>query len=114
MKLRPRLLAGLLVAVALGAAGCGGSGGSGGGGGKLTLVAYSTPREAYEALIPGFQKTEAGKGVSFSQSYGGSGDQARSVENGLAADVVALSLEPDMTKLADAGLVAKRSEEHTS
>src|SRR5215203_4458850 len=106
MKLRPRLLAGLLVAVALGAAGCGGSGGSGGGG-KLTLVAYSTPREAYEALIPGFQKTDAGKGISFSQSYGGSGDQARAVENGLAADVVALSLEPDMTKLVDAGLVAK-------
>ena len=47
MKLRPRLLAGLLVAVALGAAGCGGSGGSGGGSDKLPLVAYSTPREAY-------------------------------------------------------------------
>src|SRR5215213_7650821 len=106
MKLRPRLLAGLLVAVALGAAGCGGSGGSGGSD-KLTLVAYSTPREAYEALIPAFQKTDAGQGVRFSQSYGGSGDQARAVENGLAADVVALSLEPDMTKLVDAGLVAK-------
>jgi sulfate/thiosulfate-binding protein len=114
MKLRPRLLAGLLVAVALGAAGCGGSGGSGGGGGKLTLVAYSTPREAYEALIPGFQKTEAGKGVSFSQSYGASGDQSRAVQNGLAADVVAFSLEPDMTKLVDAGLVAKdwNADEH--
>src|SRR5215217_3005911 len=102
MKLRPRLLAGLLVAVALGAAGCGGSGGSGGSGGnKLTLVAYSTPREAYEALIPAFQKSDAGKGVRVSQSYGASGDQARSVENGLAADVVALSLEPYMTKLVD-------------
>jgi ABC-type sulfate transport system substrate-binding protein len=89
MKLRPRLLAGLLVAVALGSAGCGGSGGSGGGSDKLTLVAYSTPREAYEALIPAFQKSDAGKGVRVSQSYGGSGDQARSVENGLAADVVA-------------------------
>src|SRR5215212_3839894 len=106
MKLRPRLLAGLLVAVALGAAGCGGSGGSGGSD-KLTLVAYSTPREAYEALIPGFQKTDAGQGISVSQSYGASGDQARAVQNGLAADVVALSLEPDMTKLVDAGLVAK-------
>ena len=104
MKLRPRLLAGLLVAVALGAAGCGGSGG---GSDKLTLVAYSTPREAYEALIPGFQKTDAGQGISVSQSYGASGDQARAVQNGLAADVVALSLEPDMTKLVDAGLVAK-------
>jgi sulfate/thiosulfate transport system substrate-binding protein len=104
MKGRAKFAA-LLVAGALLAAGCGGSGGSGGD--KLTLVAYSTPREAYEALIPGFQKTDAGKGVSFSQSYGASGDQARAVQSGLAADVVGLSLEPDMTKLVDAGLVAK-------
>jgi sulfate/thiosulfate transport system substrate-binding protein len=98
--------AALLVAGALLAAGCGG--GSGGSGGdRLTLVAYSTPREAYEQLIPEFQKTAAGKGVSFSQSYGASGDQSRAVQNGLAADVVAFSLEPDMTKLVDAGLVAK-------
>src|SRR5215213_2482364 len=108
MKVRARFAAGLVAAGMLLAAGCGGgSGGSGGGGGRLTLVAYSTPRGAYEALIPGFQKTDAGKGVSFSQSYGGSGDQARAVESGLAADVVAFSLDPDMTKLVDAGLVAK-------
>ena len=37
---------------------------------KLSLVAYSTPREAYGELIPAFQKTPAGDGVSFSQSYG--------------------------------------------
>jgi sulfate/thiosulfate-binding protein len=107
MKVRARFAAGLLAAGMLLAAGCGGSGGGGGGGDKLTLVAYSTPREAYEALIPGFQKTDAGKGVSFSQSYGGSGDQARAVQSGLAADVVAFSLEPDMTKLVEDGLVAK-------
>jgi len=106
MKVRARFAAGLLAAGMLLAAGCGGGSG-GSGGNKLTLVAYSTPREAYEALIPAFQKTDAGKGISFSQSYGGSGDQARAVESGLAADVVALSLEPDMTKLVDAGLVAK-------
>jgi sulfate/thiosulfate transport system substrate-binding protein len=106
MKVRARFGAALLAAVALLLAGCGGSGGSGGGD-KLTLVAYSTPREAYEQLIPAFQKTEAGKGVSFSQSYGSSGDQSRAIQNGLAGDVVALSLEPDMTKLVDAGLVAK-------
>jgi sulfate/thiosulfate-binding protein len=105
MKGRAKFAA-LLVAGALLAAGCGG--GSGGSGGdKLTLVAYSTPREAYEQLIPEFQKTAAGKGVSFSQSYGASGDQSRAVQNGLAADVVAFSLEPDMTKLVDDGLVAK-------
>src|SRR4029453_7697859 len=107
MKVRARFAAGLLVAGMVLAAGCGGSGGGGGGGGKLTLVAYSTPREAYQALIPGFQETDAGKGVSFSQSYGGSGDQARAVQSGLAADVVAFSLEPDMTKLVEDGLVAK-------
>jgi sulfate/thiosulfate transport system substrate-binding protein len=106
MKLRARLEAALLAAVALLAAGCGDAGGSGGGD-KLTLVAYSTPREAYEQLIPAFQKTEAGRGTSFSQSYGASGDQSRAIQNGLAADVVTLALEPDMTKLVDAGLVAK-------
>jgi sulfate/thiosulfate-binding protein len=104
MRTRARFAAALLVAGAVLAAGCGGSGGSGGD--KLTLVAYSTPREAYEQLIPGFQRTDAGKGVGFSQSYGSSGDQSRAVENGLAADVVTLALEPDMTKLVDAGLVA--------
>jgi sulfate/thiosulfate-binding protein len=107
MKVRAKFAAGLLAAGMLLAAGCGGSGGDGGGGGKLTLVAYSTPREAYEQLIPEFQKTEAGKGIGFSQSYGASGDQSRAVQNGLAADVVTLALEPDMTKLVDAGLVAK-------
>jgi sulfate/thiosulfate-binding protein len=107
MMRRARLGAALLATAALLVAGCGGSGGAGGAGaGRLTLVAYSTPREAYEALIPEFQKTAAGSGVAFSQSYGASGDQSRAVAAGLAADVVALSLEPDMTKLVDAGLVA--------
>jgi sulfate transport system substrate-binding protein len=104
MTVRAKFAAGLVAGMLL-AAGCGG--GSGGGGGdKLTLVAYSTPREAYEQLIPEFQKTGAGKGVGFSQSYGASGDQSRAVQNGLAADVVTLALEPDMTRLVDAGLVA--------
>jgi sulfate/thiosulfate transport system substrate-binding protein len=114
MRVHARFGAALLAAVALLAAGCGGSGGSGGGGDRLTLVAYSTPREAYEALIPAFQKTDAGKGIGVSQSYGASGDQSRAIQNGLAGDVVALSLEPDMTKLVDAGLVAKdwNADEH--
>src|SRR5207247_6517908 len=46
-----------------------------------------------------------GKDVSFSQSYGGSGDQERAVEAGLSADVVALSLAPDVDKLVKAGKV---------
>ena|SRR6185437_9504709 len=84
---------------------------------KLALVAYSTPKDAYAQLIPAFQKTAAGKDVSFSQSYGASGDQSRAVAAGLPADIVALSLAPDITSLVQKHLVAqswnkdKRSEE---
>jgi sulfate/thiosulfate transport system substrate-binding protein len=114
------VLAVLGLATAL-AAGCGGggsggeaqaadpaqsSGGSSSDGGKLNLVAYSTPREVYEELIPAFQKTDAGKDVEFEQSYAASGEQSRAVEAGLPADYVAFSLEPDVTRLVDAGLVA--------
>jgi sulfate/thiosulfate-binding protein len=74
---------------------------------KLTLVAYSTPKDAYGQLISAFQKTPAGGGVSFSQSYGASGDQSRAVAAGLDADVVAFSLEPDITSLVQKKLVAK-------
>ena len=73
----------------------------------LALVAYSTPKEAYAKLIPAFQGTPAGKSVSFTQSYGASGDQARAVIQGLPADVVEFSLEPDLTDLVKAGLVSK-------
>ena len=72
---------------------------------RLSLVAYSTPREAYGKLIPAFQKTPDGDGVSFTQSYGASGDQARAVVAGLKADIVALSLAPDIDVLVKAGLV---------
>src|SRR5688572_16120719 len=100
----------LLVLLPAVAAGCGGPAAEGeaasnGGGAKLSLVAYSTPKEAYEELIPAFQKTSEGKGVSFDQSYGASGDQSRAVESGLPADIVALSLAPDVDKLVEPGLV---------
>ena len=52
------------------------------------------------------RRPTAGKDVSFKQSYGASGDQARAVEAGLDADVVALSLAPDVDKLVEAGKVA--------
>src|SRR5215475_9028912 len=74
---------------------------------KLALVAYSTPKDAYGQLIPAFQKTRAGQGVSFSQSYGASGDQSRAVAAGLPADVVALSLAPDISSLVQKHLVAQ-------
>jgi sulfate transport system substrate-binding protein len=69
-------------------------------------VAYSTPKDAYSKIIPAFQKTAVGKGVSFSQSYGASGEQARAVVQGLPADVVELSLPPDITTLVQAHLVS--------
>jgi sulfate/thiosulfate transport system substrate-binding protein len=72
---------------------------------KLSLVAYSTPREAYGKLISAFQKTAAGKDVSFTQSYGASGEQTRAVKAGLDADIVALSLAPDVDELVAAGIV---------
>jgi sulfate transport system substrate-binding protein len=75
-------------------------------GGSISLVAYSTPRDAYAKLIPAFTDTSAGQGTSFQQSYGASGEQARAVIAGLKADVVAFSLEPDMTALVKAKLVA--------
>ena len=73
---------------------------------KLALVAYSTPKEAYAELIPAFQATPAGQGITFSQSYGASGDQAAAVHNGLPADIVELSLAPDISVLSQAGLVS--------
>jgi sulfate/thiosulfate transport system substrate-binding protein len=95
------LLVAVIVSLAAAVAACG-SGGS-----TVALVAYSTPREAYAELIPAFQKTDAGTDVKFDESYGSSGEQSRAVEAGLPADVVEFSLEPDMTRLVDAGLVAK-------
>ena len=74
--------------------------------GAVTLVGYSTPREAYAELIPLFQATPAGQGVTFEESYGGSGDQSRAVQAGLPADVVALALWPDIERLVEPGIVA--------
>src|SRR5207302_7310671 len=80
-------------------------GGSSGGAKSISLVAYSTPKEAYAALIPAFQATPAGGGIKFNESYGASGDQSRAVEGGLHADVVEFSLEPDVSRLVKDGLV---------
>jgi sulfate/thiosulfate-binding protein len=96
----------LILAVALMLlAACGGVSESGGDGAKLTLVAYSTPREVYADLTEEFAKTDVGKGVTFEESYGSSGEQSRAVEAGLPADVVAFSLAPDITRLVEAGMV---------
>src|SRR6267142_1768978 len=105
----PTLTAPAVLTAALVLAACGSSSSSssssGGGSAKLGLVAYSTPKEAYASIIPAFQKTAAGKGVTFDQSYGASGDQSRAVASGLSADVVAFSLSSDVNRLVKAGLV---------
>jgi sulfate/thiosulfate-binding protein len=87
--------------------GCGGVSAADGDGGRGTvdLVAYSTPEVVYDRLIPVFQKTAAGKGVDFTESYGASGDQSRAVAAGQPADYVHFSLAPDIDRLVDEGLV---------
>jgi|SRR5579884_2729036 len=72
---------------------------------NLSLVAYSTPKTVLGKIIQAFQQTPAGQGVTFSQSYGASTDQARAVANGLRADVVFLSTGDDVNLLVDQGLV---------
>ena len=109
-----RILIAAMSATALVAAGCGGSSDTKGGGSagnsnaktKLALVAYSTPQVVYDELIPAFSKTPEGADIGFTESFGASGDQSRAVEAGQPADVVEFSLEPDMTRLVDAGIVS--------
>ena len=72
----------------------------------LHLVGFAVPKEANNAIQAKFAQTEAGQGVVWEESYGASGDQSRAVVNGLAADYVNFSLEGDVTRLVDAGLVA--------
>lgn len=73
--------------------------------GTVNLYAYAVPKPGFGKIIEAFQKTEAGKDVEIQQSYGASGDQSRKVEDGARADVVNFSVEPDVTRLVDAGLV---------
>lgn len=112
----------LVAALALGGAACGSSGaatntGSNGAPASctpsdspvITFAAYSTPREVYGKIIPAFQakwkEDHDGQNVIFQESYGGSTSQAQNVVNGFQADVVALSLAPDVDTIKDAGLI---------
>ena len=112
--MRKAVLLTLLLAVF--AAGCGssddstgGSSGSGSSGGSLDVVGYSTPEGVYqEALEPAFEGTSQGSGVSFSNSFGASGDQSRAVVAGQPASIVHFSQAGDMERLVEeGGLVAK-------
>lgn len=75
---------------------------------ELTLVSYAVTKEAYSKIIPLFVKKwkqERKQDVTFRESYGGSGSQARAVIDGLEADVVALSLGLDINQIQKAGLI---------
>lgn len=75
----------------------------------INFAAYSTPREVYGKIIPAFvskwKEDHDGQNVIFQESYAGSTTQAQNVLNGYPADVVALSLAPDVNQLVDAGVI---------
>jgi sulfate/thiosulfate-binding protein len=97
----------VVAATALGLSACGSSSGASGGSSskQLNLVGFSVIKSAYDELGTSFAKTEAGKGVTFKSSIGASGAQSRAVIAGQKADVVALSLSPDVKNIADAGKI---------
>jgi sulfate transport system substrate-binding protein len=104
-----KVAATLSIAGVLALTGCGSDSDSGSDSSKTTLniVGYSVLEQANKGVISAFEKTAAGKDVDFKESYGASGDQSRAVVAGQKADEVHLSLEPDVTRLVDEGLVAE-------
>nr|HAQ95426.1 sulfate ABC transporter substrate-binding protein [Afipia sp.] len=77
---------------------------------SLLNVSYDPTRELYgdfnKAFAAAYQK-ETGKSIEIKQSHGGSGSQARSVIDGLQADVVTLALAYDIDAIAGKGLLKK-------
>lgn len=77
---------------------------------SLLNVSYDPTRELYgdfnKAFAAAYQK-DTGKSIEIKQSHGGSGSQARSVIDGLQADVVTLALAYDIDAIAGKGLLKK-------
>lgn len=76
----------------------------------LLNVSYDPTRELYQDVNQAFGKewkAKTGETITFKQSHGGSGAQARSVLDGLQADVVTLALAYDIDALANKGLIDK-------
>src|SRR5262245_13372425 len=72
----------------------------------LLNVSYDPTRELYEdynAAFAKYWKTKTGRDVKINQSHGGSGKQARTVIDGLPADVVTLALAYDIDALVTQG-----------
>jgi sulfate/thiosulfate transport system substrate-binding protein len=77
---------------------------------SLLNVSYDPTRELYQDFNKAFAaqwKAKAGDNVTVRQSHGGSGKQARSVIDGLDADIVTLALAYDIDEIANRGLLAK-------
>jgi len=77
---------------------------------QLLNVSYDPTRELYATINKGFieaWKARQNEAVTIKQSHGGSGKQARSVIDGLQADVVTLALAYDVDVIAEKGLIAK-------
>ncbi len=75
---------------------------------KLLNVSYDPTRELYEEInrqFTEYYKAKTGKTVAVAQSHGGSGKQARSVIDGLKADVVTLALGSDTSAVEKSGLI---------
>ncbi|MBC9175762.1 sulfate ABC transporter substrate-binding protein [Pseudoroseomonas ludipueritiae] len=75
---------------------------------QLLNVSYDPTREFYRAYNAAFAerwKAQSGQGVQIRTSHGGSGRQARSVIDGLPADVVTLALAYDVDAIAERGLI---------
>jgi sulfate/thiosulfate transport system substrate-binding protein len=91
-----------------------GTAGSGGGDTSIDLVGFAVIQAAYDDLADAFAETDAGEGVTVAGSFGASGAQSRAVIAGQDADLVALSLTPDVQNIADEGLVAEdwNTDEH--
>lgn len=76
----------------------------------LLNVSYDPTRELYKEINAEFAKkwkAETGEDITLRASHGGSGKQARSVIDGLEADVVTLALGYDIDAIAERGLTAK-------
>ncbi|MEK9968252.1 MAG: sulfate ABC transporter substrate-binding protein [Ferrovibrio sp.] len=73
-------------------------------------VSYDPTRELYSdynKVFAKFWQAQSGEKLNIRQSHGGSGKQARSVIDGLDADVVTLALAYDVNAVAERGLIAK-------
>ena len=119
MTRRLRILLAVLAVGTLLAAACGDDSGSdeatpaeegaGGSGSSetISIVGFAVPEAANTAIAEAWAETPEGEGVEFQTSYGASGDQSRAVVGGLDADYVHFSVESDVTRLVDEGLVAE-------